>query len=271
MARTTSKKRRLDLTSVLGVPIALGLILAGQWIEGGALRSLLQAAAALIVFGGTLGAVLVSFSLADVRQAVASLKTVFLEPAETPDETISSVLRYAKVARKDGILALEDEAAAAKDPLLRKGLMLAVDGINPKTLRDMLEVDIDAGEQKDLTPARVFESAGGYSPTLGILGAVLGLIHVMENLSDPSKLGTGIAVAFVATVYGVGAANLILLPIATKLRLRATEATRRRILILEGVLAIQEGLNPRLIDQKLQGFLARESVPAGPAARGRAA
>jgi chemotaxis protein MotA len=254
----------------MGVPIAIGLILAGQWIEGGAMRSLLQTAAALIVFGGTLGAVLVSFSMADVRQAVRSLKEVFLEPAESPDETIKSILHYARVARKDGILALEDESAAARDPLLRKGLMLAVDGVNAKTLREMMEVDISAAEERDLVPARVFESAGGYSPTLGILGAVLGLIHVMENLSDPSKLGSGIAVAFVATVYGVGAANLIFLPIATKLRLRAAQATRRRILMFEGVLAIQEGLNPRLIDQKLQSFLARDAA-AAPPARDRAA
>jgi chemotaxis protein MotA len=255
MARARSKNRRIDLTSVTGVPFAIGLILLGQLVEGGALRSLLQGAAALIVFGGTLGAVLVSFSLADVRLAARGLKDVFFEPSQSPDETINAILRYARLARKDGILALEDEAAEAKDPLLRKGLMLAVDGLNPKTLREMLEVDLDAAEDRDLVPARVFESAGGYSPTLGILGAVLGLIHVMENLSDPSKLGAGIAVAFVATVYGVGVANLILLPMAAKLRLRAAQAARRRVLVFEGVLAIQEGLNPRLIDQKLHGFL----------------
>lgn len=269
MPRTRTRSRKLDVTSVLGVPIAVGLILVGQALEGGALRSLLQAAAALIVFGGTLGAVLISFSLSDVRRAAASLKSVFFEDAAPPDATINAILRYARVARKDGILALEDEAAEAKDPLLRKGMMLAVDGLNPKTLREMLEVDLDAGEDRDLVPARVFEAAGGFAPTVGILGAVLGLIHVMENLSDPSKLGSGIAVAFVATIYGVGGANLILLPIANKLRLRAAQATRRRILILEGVLAIQDGLNPRLIDQKLQG-LAGAEIPAKKAA-GRAA
>jgi len=255
MARVRTRKQRLDFTSVIGVPVAVGLVLLGQFIEGGALRSLLQGAAALIVFGGTLGAVLLSFSLADVRRAAGGLKTVFIEPDQSPDETINAILRYARVARKDGILALEDEAAEAKDPLLRKGLMLAVDGLNPKTLREMLEVDLDAAEEADLVPARVFESAGGYAPTVGILGAVLGLIHVMENLSDPSKLGAGIAVAFVATVYGVGVANLVLLPIASKLRLRAAQAARRRVLVFEGVLAIQEGLNPRLIDQKLHGFV----------------
>jgi chemotaxis protein MotA len=270
MAHARTKRRRLDFTSVVGVPVAIGLILVGQWLEGGALRSLLQAAAALIVFGGTLGAVLLSFSLADVRHAAASLKTVFLEPEQSADEAIETVLKYARIARKDGILALEDEAAAATDPLLRKGLMLAVDGLNPKSLREMLEADLDAAEERDLGPARVYESAGGYAPTVGILGAVLGLIHVMENLSDPSKLGTGIAVAFVATIYGVGVANLVLLPIAAKLRLRASQATRRRVLVFEGVLAIQDGLNPRLIDQKLRGF---SGTPPPPAAKtgGRAA
>jgi chemotaxis protein MotA len=270
MARASTAKRRLDLTSVMGVPVAIGLIVFGQWLEGGALRSLLQTAAAVIVFGGTLGAVLLSFSPADVRSAWFSLKSVFLVPTESVNDTINAILRYARVARKDGILALEDEAADAKDPLLRKGLMLAVDGLNPKTLREMLEVDLDAADERDLVPARVFESAGGYAPTIGILGAVLGLIHVMENLSDPSKLGTGIAMAFVATVYGVGTANLLFLPIAAKLRLRAGQEARRRTLIFEGVLAIQEGLNPRLIDQKLQGFVGTEPQIAAKAS-GRAA
>jgi chemotaxis protein MotA len=239
-------------------------------LEGGSAGSLLQATAAVIVIGGTLGAVLVSFSLADVKRAGLSLRQVFVDDGEAADATINSILRYAKLARKDGILALEDEAARATEPLLRKGLMLAVDGVNPKTLRDMLEIDMAAAEERDLVPARVYESAGGYAPTVGILGAVLGLIHVMENLSEPSKLGSGIAVAFVATVYGVGIANLILLPIANKLRRRAADATRRRVLVFEGILAIQEGLNPRLIDQKLRGFTGTHSVEQSEAG-GRAA
>lgn len=255
------KNRRVDLTSLVGVPLGVGMILVGQLIEGGSARSVLQGTAALIVFGGTLGAVLVSFSFADVKQAALSLRRVFYEEGEPAEATINTILRYAKIARKDGILALEDESEGAKDPMLRKGLMLAVDGVNPKTLREMLEIDLAAAEDRDLAPARVYESAGGYAPTVGILGAVLGLIHVMENLSDPSKLGSGIAVAFVATIYGVGIANLVLLPIANKLRRRTAEASQRRILIFEGILAIQEGLNPRLIDQKLRGFTDLEFVP----------
>jgi chemotaxis protein MotA len=269
MASRTPRSR-VDLTTLVGVPLGIGMILAGQLLEGGSAWSILQSTAAVIVFGGTLGAVLVSFPLRDVKQAVTGLRRIFVEDAEAADSTIDSILRYAKVARKDGILALEDESASAKDPLLRKGLMLAVDGVNPKTLREMLEIDLAAAEERESIPARVFDAAGGYAPTVGILGAVLGLIHVMENLSDPTKLGSGIAVAFVATVYGVGAANLLLLPIANKLRRRADEAARRRILIFEGILAIQEGLNPRLIDQKLRGFTDSRLV-AKTAIGGRAA
>jgi chemotaxis protein MotA len=260
MAPRNSAKRQFDLTTLVGVPLGIGAILVGQLLEGGSAWSILQSTAALIVFGGTLGAVLVSFPLSDVKQAALGLRRVFVDEGEAPESTINLILRYAKVARKDGILALEDESASAKDPLLKKGLMLAVDGVNPKTLREMLEIDVSAAEERDLVPARVFESAGGYAPTVGILGAVLGLIHVMENLSDPTKLGSGIAVAFVATVYGVGIANLILLPIANKLRRRAADAARRRVLMFEGILAIQDGLNPRLIDQKLRGFTDMEFV-----------
>jgi chemotaxis protein MotA len=269
MAPPRTKSGRADITTLIGIPLGVGMIVVGQVLEGGSPWSIVQATAALIVFGGTLGAVLVSFSLADVKQAAVGLRRIFFEDVEPPESTIGTILGYAKIARKYGILALEDASAAAKDPLLRKGLMLAVDGVNPKVLRDMLEIDIDAAEDRDLVPARVFESAGGYSPTVGILGAVLGLIHVMENLSDPTKLGGGIAVAFVATVYGVGLANLLLLPIATKLRRRAGDANRRRILLFEGVLAIQEGLNPRLIDQKLRGFTDLEFT--SPREAGRAA
>jgi chemotaxis protein MotA len=261
MAPRTTQSRRMDVTTLIGVPLGIGLVLVGQVLEGGSAWSILQSTAAVIVFGGTLGAVLVSFPLADVKHAARSVRRIFVDESESPDATISAILRYAKVARKDGILALEDESAAARDPLLRKGLMLAVDGVNPKTLREMLEIDLEAAEERDLVPARVFESAGGYAPTVGILGAVLGLIHVMENLSDPTKLGSGIAVAFVATVYGVGVANLLLLPIANKLRCRAAVAARRRVLLFEGILAIQEGLNPRLIDQKLRGFTNSPTPP----------
>jgi chemotaxis protein MotA len=252
----THGPRRPDLTSIVGIPLALGMILAGQFLEGGHVQSLVQLTAALIVFGGTLGAVLVSFSPAEMRRAAASLRDVFTEPVESAEADIDKLLGYAVRARKQGIMTIEDELEKEPDRFLRKGLALAVDGTNPHVVRDMLTLESESLEEKEEVPSRVFESAGGYAPTVGILGAVLGLIHVMENLNDPTKLGSGIAVAFVATIYGVGAANLLLLPIATKLRQRARHAASRRMLVLEGILAIQEGLNIRLIEEKLRGLAA---------------
>jgi chemotaxis protein MotA len=259
----------VDLTSAIGVPVGLGLILVGQMLEGGTLQSLLQFTAAVIVFGGTLGAVLLSSPFEDVRGAWRSLPSVFVEDETPADEVVKTIVRLAAKARRDGIMSLEDEVESIPDPFMRRGLMLAVDGTNPSTLRAMLEAESVSRDDLDEAPARVYEAAGGYAPTIGILGAVLGLIHVMENLSDPNKLGAGIAVAFVATVYGVGSANLIFLPIASKLKSKAIRKAKRRELILEGILAIQEGLNPRLIDQKLRGLLGTDPQiqPARPEAR----
>ena len=265
------KRRRLDLTSVLGVPVGIGLVLIGQALEGGSLHSLLQATAAVIVFGGTLGAVLLSFSRADVTRAWHSLGSVFFDRESPADHVVGTITRLAAKARRDGIMSLDDEVEQIQDPFLRRGLMLAVDGTNPSTLRAMLEAESDSREDLDERPARVFEAAGGYAPTIGILGAVLGLIHVMENLSDPNKLGAGIAVAFVATVYGVGSANLVFLPIGAKLRGKAVQDARHRQMIIEGILAIQEGLNPRLIDQKLRGLLGTDPALRTVRAEGRAA
>ncbi|MDP1569125.1 MAG: flagellar motor protein [Vicinamibacterales bacterium] len=249
-----SQKRRPDVASLVGIPVAIGLILIGQALEGGHVQSLVQLTAALIVFGGTLGAVLLGFSQQDVIRAVTSLRDVFSAPFEGAEPLIDKIVGYATRARKQGIMTLEDELAAEPDPFLKKGLALAVDGTNPHVVRDMLTLESHSLEDHEEVPARVYEAAGGYAPTVGILGAVLGLIHVMENLNDPSKLGSGIAVAFVATVYGVGAANLVFLPIATKLKARGRDAAARRELIIEGILAIQEGLNIRLIEEKLRGL-----------------
>lgn len=263
--------RRYDLSSVAGVPLGIGLILVGQFLEGGRAQSLVQATAALIVFGGTFGAVLLSSSPADVRRAVRSLREVFTETTVTAESIINKVSGYANRARKQGIMTLEDDLVHETDPFLRKGLGLAVDGTNPHVVRDMLGLESASLEALDERPAKVFESAGGYAPTIGILGAVLGLIQVMESLNDPSQLGHGIAVAFVATIYGVGSANLIFLPIAAKLRTRAAEAAARRELVIEGILSIQEGLNLRLIEEKLRGLAAIERRPAVKKGVGRAA
>jgi chemotaxis protein MotA len=263
-------RRRYDLLSLAGLPLGLLLVVGGHALEDGRIGSLVKGAAALIVFGGTLGAVCLSFPVRDVREAWRSLRHVFIDDLEPSDALVDGVGRMAVKARKHGILSLEDDLDTIADPFLRRGLRLAVDGTNPTTLRHMLDAENDAHEEREDAPARVYESAGGYAPTIGILGAVLGLINVMENLADPSRLGAGIAVAFVATVYGVGAANLVFLPIAAKLRARAQRRARRRDLIVEGILAIQEGPNPRLIDQKLRGLLAAEE-PAPVAGRRRRA
>jgi chemotaxis protein MotA len=265
------RRGRLDVTSVAGVPLAVGFILAGQVLEGGSVRSILQLTAAVIVFGGTLGAILVSYSLQDVRRAGASLRDVFVDAEPPMDDTINALARFAIKARKDGIMSLEDEVERLEDPFLKRGLGLAVDGTSPNTLRSMLESEADSRDEIDERPARVYEAAGGYAPTVGILGAVLGLIQVMENLTDPNRLGAGIAVAFVATVYGVGSANLIFLPIAAKLRARAAVRAKRRQLICEGIFAIQEGLNPRLIEHKLRGLLGTDAPVRHLRAAGRAA
>lgn len=247
-------KRRADLSSLIGVPLALGLILVGQALEGGHAMSLVQLTAALIVFGGTLGAVMLSFTQQDMVRSMSAVRDVFIAPPVDAEGLIDKVVGYATRARKQGIMTLEDELPNEPDLFLRKGMALAVDGTNPHVVRDMLSMESESIEARDEVPAKVFEAAGGYAPTVGILGAVLGLIHVMENLNDPSNLGSGIAVAFVATVYGVGAANLLFLPMATKLKTRVREAAAHRELVIEGILAIQEGLNIRLIEEKLRGL-----------------
>jgi chemotaxis protein MotA len=271
VTRAGDKRRRVDVSVLAGLCLGLGLILVGHGLENGKLGSLVQGAAAIIVFGGTLGAVLVSFPMQEVRRALSSTRYVLVNDAPDPNDVLQTMGRFALRARKEGLLALEDEADRIADPFLRKGLTLAIDGTNSTTLRQMLEAEISSREEDEEGPARVFEAAGGYAPTVGILGAVLGLIHVMENLSDPSNLGSGIAVAFVATIYGVGSANLVFLPIGARLRARAGRQARHREVLLEGVLGIQEGLNPRLIEHKLRGLMGVDVPAPKTRARGRAA
>lgn len=242
---------------MLGIPVGIGLILVGQWIEGGSIRSLLQPTAALIVLGGTLGAVLMSFSLTDVIRTGRALRLVFQWDGETPAGTIDTVMYFATLAKKNGLLQLEGHLPEATDPFLRKALGLVVDGSKAGELRALLETENEYREEYDEIPAKVFEAAGGYVPTIGIIGAVLGLIHVMQNLDDPSKLGGGIAVAFVATIYGVGLANLLFLPVASKLKMKARYMARRHELMIEGVVAIREGLSPRDVYGKLYVFAAQ--------------
>lgn len=237
-------------------------MLLAQVFEGSSVRSLWQPTAAMVVFGGTAAAVLVSFPIEAVLQTAVAVVQAFRtrEHARVMDVTVRQLLAYSLESRRRGLVALEPQLERTPEGFLRNALTLAVDGTHPNVARHILEIENQAHCVVAETPVDVLETAAGYTPTLGILGAVLGLIHVMESLSEPAKLGSGIAVAFVATVYGVGAANLMLLPLATRLRGLARDAALHRELIIEGVVALQEGLNPRLIEQKLQGFVtpARE-------------
>jgi len=255
----------MDIATVVGVIVAIGAILVGQHLEGGHVGSIMQATAAIIVFGGTFGACMVQFPLRVCIGSFGAVAKAFLEPKVKNREIIGEIIRYANKARRQGIISLESDTENASDPFLKKALNMAVDGIEPKTLRETLEMEMTNMEEEGEHPIKFWEAAGGYSPTVGILGAVLGLIHVMENLTDPSKLGGGIAVAFVATVYGVGLANLLFLPIAGKLKLRHRQEMIAKEIILVGVIAILEGENPRLIEEKLKGFLSQKEQlsPAG--------
>jgi chemotaxis protein MotA len=247
-------RRRLDLSAIAGVPIAVGVVLLAQAFDGGSARSLWQPTAALIVFGGTFAAVLVSFSMQTVLQAGRAVIESLRTDAESIEAVVAQIVGYAVISRRKGVLGLEAELDNTNDEFLRHALMLVSDGTTPKVTRQILDAENHARRRDEEAPAEVLETAAGYTPTLGILGAVLGLIRVMQHLSEPSKLGTGIAIAFVATVYGVAAANLVLLPFATKLRGRARSAALRREVIVEGMIALQEGLNPRLIEQQLRSY-----------------
>lgn len=247
--------RRLDLGSLLGLPLAVAVVLAAHMLEGGSARSLWQPAAALVVLGGTLSAVLVSYPLAVVRRTGAAVWHVCTHHSATAEGIVERILGYAHRTRRKGAVALEGDLDQVDDRFLRSALMLIVDGARADTARQVLNIDRVAQRETLEIAAEVLETAAGYTPTLGILGAVLGLIHVMESLSEPTRLGAGIAVAFVATVYGVGAANLLLLPLATKLRGFARSEDVCRSIVIEGVVAIQEGLNPQLIEQKLEGYI----------------
>jgi len=246
------RKRALDIASLLTLPLGIVIVLAAQWLEGGAPRALLQGPAALIVFGGTCAAVLVSYSPSEVRRAIRAVAETFERVSDDTDALMSRLIAIAGRAHRKGLMSLEAELNDVDHRLLRDGLMLIVDGTSIEVLRDMVVADRRARDADEEMPARVFEAAAGYAPTLGILGAVLGLIEVMHHLSEPAALGSGIAVAFVATVYGVGAANLVFLPLAGRLRERAALASRRRDLVAEALFAIHARTNPRLVAHKLK-------------------
>lgn len=246
----------MDLGTVLGLLIAGGTILLGLFLEGGQIGQILQPTAGLIVFGGTLGAILVQFPFPVVLTAFKSVATIFFVPKSNPLTIIQEIVTIARKARREGMVSLDNDLENIQDPFLRRSLMLAVDGTEPDELRKIMELELEKqGEHEDNVP-KVFESAGGFSPTIGIIGAILGLIQVMQHLDNITEVGRGIAVAFVATVYGVGAANLILLPAAGKLKIRLDEEQIIHEMMLDGVISILEGMNPRMIELKLFSYLA---------------
>ena len=257
---TRPARRSLDLISLVGLPLGIGVVLFAQLLEGGHARSLWQPTALLVVLGGTAGAVLVSYPIQAVRETLRAISGAFAKASDDVEATVRRLVAYSFESRRRGILALDAEVDRTGDRFLRNALMLAVDGTDSKALRHILEIENAALRGTAEAPSDVLETAAGYTPTLGILGAVLGLIHVMESLNEPAKLGAGIAVAFVATVYGVGAANLVLLPLASRLRARAAAAALNREVIIEGIVALQEGLNPRVIEQKLRAYLTPAST-----------
>jgi chemotaxis protein MotA len=245
----------MDKSSIGGVILALGGILAGLLLEGGNLRQIFQPTAAMIVFGGTLGAVLLQFPLPIVMQAIRRLGSVFLNPKQDAEATIRRLVQYAQKARREGIVSLDAELSGIDDAFLLKSLMLAIDGTEPDELRKIMELELDNQAEYEEQVPQVFESAGGFAPTIGIIGAVLGLIQVMQHLDRIDEVGRGIAVAFVATIYGVGSANLLYLPIAGKMKLRIRDEQIAREMTLEGVASILEGMNPHMLETKLLSFL----------------
>ena len=244
----------MDVLSLIGIIMAFVAIIGGNYLEGGHLGALANGPAALIVLGGTVGAALLQSPMSAFKRAMQTVVWILFPPRIDMAGGIDRVVNWSLTARKEGLLGLEGVADTEPDNYSRKGLQLLVDGVEPETIRSVLEVDYMTQESRDIEAAKVFESMGGYAPTIGIIGAVMGLIHVMGNLADPGQLGSGIAVAFVATIYGVASANLVLLPIASKLKAIAMRQSLYREMLLEGILSIAEGENPRSIELKLKGF-----------------
>lgn len=245
----------MDITTLFGIIIGIGCILLGQYLEGGNLGQLMQITAAFIVFGGTGGAVILSFPKTSLLNAVTLLKDVVFDKQYDIDGLIAEIVQYSQKARKEGLISLEKDASNCSDSLLCLGLESIADGTDPVLVQSMLENQLNQLESKVESGAKVWESAGGFAPTIGIIGAVLGLIQVMQNLSDPEKLGAGIAVAFVATVYGVGSANLIFIPFSTKIKIKYKKEFLMKEIIINGILSIQAGESPALIERKLKSFI----------------
>lgn len=253
----------MDLATIIGLILGFVAIVGGHVAEGGHLSSIMQPTAGMIVLGGTIAAVCVSYPRNVVIGALKDAMGIFKETSIDPNGLIDQIVQFSTKARKNGLISLEGDAQKIEDPFFKRAMTLVVDGIDPQILMETMETEVEYKDEREKLKAKVFESAGGYAPTIGILGAVLGLIHVMQNLSDPSKLGAGIAVAFVATIYGVGSANLLLIPISNKLKIRHQEMTIGQQICLRGVLAIQSGENPHFIKEMLQAYLDESQQKKG--------
>lgn len=245
----------MDVLSIVGLLLAMIAILLGAVLKGAGLHALVSAAAFMIVVVGTIAAICVQTPMDVMRRAMSMFPWIIRPPSHEPRKLIKKLIEWSHIARRQGLLGLENMIDYEPDPFLRKGLQLVVDGSEPDTIRSTLEFDMNAREAADTRAAKVFEGMGVYSPTLGIIGAVLGLMAVMQNLDDPSKLGHGIAAAFTATVYGIGMANLFFLPVANKLKVAVQARTHLDEMQLEGLIGIAQGENPRIIEGKLLGFL----------------
>jgi chemotaxis protein MotA len=245
----------VDLTTIIGLVFGVAALVGGYMWDGGHIGALMVPSAMLIVFGGTFGATAVSFPLNRLKEVPKAISMAFKEPVHNPLTIIEEVVDMATVARREGVLALEQRAQEHTNPFLKEGLMMVVDGTDPDLTRQILELEMDALAHQHEGFAKIFETAGGFAPTMGIIGTVMGLIHVLGNLSNPDSLGPAIAVAFTATLYGVASANVAYLPIASKIKIRSKEQISEMELMLEGILALQAGENPQLIKKKLTSFL----------------
>lgn len=245
----------MDILTLVGVVLGFGAVLLGQALEGGHLSSLVNGPAILIVLGGSLGATMVQAPLAIFLRGLRMLIWILFPPKLRTMEAIEKIVNWSNIARKEGLLGLEAVVEEEDDVFAKKGLQLLVDGSEPEVIRAIMEVELDTKEHHDMQAAKLYDSMGGYCPTVGIIGAVLGLIHVMQNLADPGQLGSGIATAFVATIYGVGLANLLLIPCGSKLKAVVSSQSQLRAMVIEGLISIAEGENPRNIETKLQGYL----------------
>lgn len=253
----------MDITTVLGIVIGVGGILLGQVLEGGHVSSIMQITAFLIVMAGTIGAILIQTPLEDVKTGVKLLKYAFFNPkGDDVDQIIKELTEAAQIARKESILALEKKLNSFSNPFMQTIFRFVIDGVDPNTIREIFESQIDMEEEHQKAGAKIWVNAGGYAPTIGIIGAVLGLIHVMENLADTSKLGAGIAVAFVATVYGVGFANIFFMPMGNKITRKIQQQSHIKEMILTGAIGIVSGMNPFIIEEKLRAFSHKEEKKA---------